>query len=175
MFILTSKKSLIWRRLLTTCQVVVSDSVSVCQCTWVSFSWWVEVYTWSDGTITFKWASFWVVSSCVSCYWAIDYTNYSKLLLNCNSFVIFFEINIMHIQISLVLIVLYCTSILCDSDPENNPVKKKLQIGIKKRVDECKIKTKKGDFLYIHYRVSCRLHYLLYRYPNPQVYFIRQW
>lgn len=32
--------------------------------------------------------------------------------------------------------------------------KKKLQIGIKKRVDNCPIKSRKGDVLNMHYTVS---------------------
>lgn len=35
--------------------------------------------------------------------------------------------------------------------------KKKLQIGIKKRVDNCPIKSRKGDVLNMHYTVSIRL------------------
>lgn len=35
--------------------------------------------------------------------------------------------------------------------------KKKLQIGIKKRVDNCPIKSRKGDVLNMHYTVSFRL------------------
>ena len=31
---------------------------------------------------------------------------------------------------------------------------KKLQIGIKKRVDNCKVKSRKGDMLHMHYTVS---------------------
>ncbi|XP_046420661.1 peptidyl-prolyl cis-trans isomerase FKBP2 [Neodiprion virginianus] len=33
----------------------------------------------------------------------------------------------------------------------NDGTKRKLQIGIKKRVDKCKVKSKKGDTLYVHY------------------------
>jgi FK506-binding protein 2 len=31
--------------------------------------------------------------------------------------------------------------------------KKKLQIGVKKRVEDCKIRSRKGDFLHMHYTV----------------------
>lgn len=31
----------------------------------------------------------------------------------------------------------------------------KLQIGIKKRVENCTYKTRKGDLVHIHYTVSC--------------------
>lgn len=34
--------------------------------------------------------------------------------------------------------------------------KKKLQIGIKKRVDNCPIKSRKGDVLNMHYTVSVK-------------------
>lgn len=40
------------------------------------------------------------------------------------------------------------------TNAQETPVKKKLQIGIKKRVDDCKVKSKKGDLLHMHYRVS---------------------
>lgn len=33
-------------------------------------------------------------------------------------------------------------------------VKDKLQIGVKKRVENCTLKSKKGDFLHMHYKVS---------------------
>jgi hypothetical protein len=42
---------------------------------------------------------------------------------------------------------------LCDDDKHTN-LKKKLQIGVKKRVDNCHVKSKKGDFLHMHYTVS---------------------
>jgi hypothetical protein len=34
--------------------------------------------------------------------------------------------------------------------------KKKLQIGVKKRVEDCKMRSRKGDFLHMHYTVSSR-------------------
>jgi hypothetical protein len=37
--------------------------------------------------------------------------------------------------------------------------KKKLQIGVKKRVDNCKTKSRKGDTLHMHYTVSVATHY----------------
>ncbi|KAJ9598839.1 hypothetical protein L9F63_026626 [Diploptera punctata] len=39
---------------------------------------------------------------------------------------------------------------MCDEEKATN-VKKKLQIGVKKRVDNCQLKSKKGDFLHMHY------------------------
>lgn len=38
-----------------------------------------------------------------------------------------------------------------EEDKGQLSVKKKLQIGIKRRVDNCQIKSKKGDFLHMHY------------------------
>jgi hypothetical protein len=38
-------------------------------------------------------------------------------------------------------------------DDKNANAKKKLQIGVKKRVDNCQVKSKKGDFLHMHYKV----------------------
>jgi hypothetical protein len=32
----------------------------------------------------------------------------------------------------------------------------KLQIGVKKRVDDCTVKSRKGDMLHMHYTVSAR-------------------
>lgn len=35
----------------------------------------------------------------------------------------------------------------------NTNMKKKLQIGIKKRIENCSRKSKRGDLLHIHYKV----------------------
>lgn len=48
--------------------------------------------------------------------------------------------------------VLYFSSCLVCVYAEDEP-KKQLQIGIKKRVVDCKIKSKKGDLLHMHYKV----------------------
>ena len=40
------------------------------------------------------------------------------------------------------------------SGEEKKEKAKKLQIGIKKRVDNCKVKSRKGDLLHMHYTVS---------------------
>lgn len=37
---------------------------------------------------------------------------------------------------------------------------KKLQIGIKKRVDNCTVKSKRGDLLHMHYTVDILLRFL---------------
>lgn len=58
-----------------------------------------------------------------------------------------------------VLIILCAVSIYltllgaAEEDKSQPSVKKKLQIGIKRRVDNCQIKSKKGDFLHMHYTV----------------------
>lgn len=46
---------------------------------------------------------------------------------------------------------------LCDDDKHMSP-QKKLKIGVKKRVDNCQVKSKKGDFLHMHYTVSGKVH-----------------
>ena len=47
---------------------------------------------------------------------------------------------------------------IADNDDKNTNVKKKLQIGVKKRVDNCQVKSKKGDFLHMHYKVNANQH-----------------
>jgi hypothetical protein len=49
-----------------------------------------------------------------------------------------------------------------DNDDKNTNVKKKLQIGVKKRVDNCQVKSKKGDFLHMHYKVHANQHSSLF-------------
>lgn len=44
-------------------------------------------------------------------------------------------------------------SIQCDDDADDKRPKK-LQIGIKKRVDDCTMKSRKGDTLHMQYRVG---------------------
>ena len=53
-----------------------------------------------------------------------------------------------------LLSVLFCVA-SCDDDKDDKKVKK-LQIGVKKRVDpeDCKLKSRKGDILHMHYTVS---------------------
>ncbi|GFG36194.1 hypothetical protein Cfor_06411 [Coptotermes formosanus] len=41
---------------------------------------------------------------------------------------------------------------VADNNDKNANVKKKLQIGVKKRVDNCQVKSKRGDFLHMHYK-----------------------
>jgi hypothetical protein len=47
-----------------------------------------------------------------------------------------------------------------DEDKHTN-LKKKLQIGVKKRIDNCQVKSKKGDFLHMHYTVSRNIFQML--------------
>jgi len=58
---------------------------------------------------------------------------------------------------SILILVLLCVIIFgvssssSDDNETNQAAKKKLQIGIKKRVENCVIKSKKGDSLSVHY------------------------
>lgn len=51
----------------------------------------------------------------------------------------------------------------CQDDDLNNNSKEdkkkitKLQIGIKKRIENCEKRTSKGDIVHIHYKVCCNL------------------
>ncbi|XP_054271669.1 peptidyl-prolyl cis-trans isomerase FKBP2 [Macrosteles quadrilineatus] len=58
----------------------------------------------------------------------------------------------MEIKYLFLFTVLYFSITICQANEEEKPAKKKLQIGIKKRVENCKVKSKKGDFLHMHYR-----------------------
>uniref|UniRef100_A0A1B6JDN5 peptidylprolyl isomerase n=1 Tax=Homalodisca liturata TaxID=320908 RepID=A0A1B6JDN5_9HEMI len=58
----------------------------------------------------------------------------------------------MNVQTLIFVTLLYFSIIFNSSCSEEKPAKKKLQIGIKKRVDNCQVKSKKGDFLHMHYR-----------------------
>lgn len=40
----------------------------------------------------------------------------------------------------------------CDDGKKKEKIKK-LQIGVKKRIDNCNVRSKKGDFLHMHYSV----------------------
>lgn len=52
-----------------------------------------------------------------------------------------------------ILVAVFAAMVSCDDKEEK---KKKLQIGVKKRVDpdKCTIKSRKGDVLKMHYTVS---------------------
>jgi hypothetical protein len=53
----------------------------------------------------------------------------------------------------LFLVVISTFDSTLGDDNKNANAKKKLQIGVKKRVDNCQVKSKKGDFLHMHYKV----------------------
>ena len=58
-----------------------------------------------------------------------------------------------------VVVLLFASSTLGDDEEPKKKAKKpvtKLQIGVKKRVEDCKVRTKKGDSLQMHYTVSTR-------------------
>ncbi len=57
---------------------------------------------------------------------------------------------------SLVILFLIQCFVDCEEsgDKESDKKIKKLQIGVKKRVENCERKSSKGDILHIHYRVS---------------------
>ena len=57
---------------------------------------------------------------------------------------------------TVVVLVLISFTLADDEEPkkkEKKPVTK-LQIGVKKRVEDCKVRSKKGDSLQMHYTVS---------------------
>nr|UWK01887.1 FK506 binding protein [Locusta migratoria manilensis] len=57
----------------------------------------------------------------------------------------------------LVVWVLIFSTVVSGADKTNenqSQTKKKLQIGVKKRPDTCGFKSKKGDFLHVHYKGS---------------------
>lgn len=62
--------------------------------------------------------------------------------------------------------------VVCDgANFTNNTKPRMLQIGIKKRIENCTVKSKKGDLLHLHYKVfarscqSCPIHTLISRRP----------
>ena len=48
---------------------------------------------------------------------------------------------------------------LSNAAEEKSAAKKKLQIGVKKRVENCEQKSRRGDLLSMHYTVSFLLHF----------------
>ena len=60
------------------------------------------------------------------------------------------------VVLSIVALALVSLTFAEDEEPkkkEKKPVTK-LQIGVKKRVEDCKVRSKKGDSLQMHYTVS---------------------
>lgn len=56
---------------------------------------------------------------------------------------------------------MFCDAVNHTNNPtvnNNNNIKPKmLQIGVKKRIENCSAKSKKGDLLHLHYNVSKRM------------------
>lgn len=50
--------------------------------------------------------------------------------------------------------VVFCDAANYTNNTVNNAKPKMLQIGIKKRMENCTAKSKKGDLLHLHYNVS---------------------
>jgi hypothetical protein len=59
----------------------------------------------------------------------------------------------LYFVVCLFLVVLSSIDVSLGDDDKSANAKKKLQIGVKKRVDNCQVKSKKGDFLHMHYKV----------------------
>lgn len=54
-------------------------------------------------------------------------------------------------------VVVVVLAVSCGAEEEKKKEKvKKLQIGVKKRVDNCTLKSRRGDLLHMHYAVSWR-------------------
>jgi hypothetical protein len=63
---------------------------------------------------------------------------------------------------SILILLLLCVIILCTQSDETKQTAKKLQIGIKKKVENCVRTSKKGDSLSMHYtgKLGIDLHYI---------------
>lgn len=56
-----------------------------------------------------------------------------------------------------MFVLMFCDAVNHTNNPtvnNNNTKPKMLQIGIKKRIENCSAKSKKGDLLHLHYNVS---------------------
>ena len=60
----------------------------------------------------------------------------------------------MNIQIYFVLICAIAVTFTQAEEEKKKDKIKKLQIGVKKRVDNCTVKSRRGDLLHMHYTVS---------------------
>ena len=71
---------------------------------------------------------------------------------------------------SLSLMVVFVSHAFAEKDKKETKKVTKLRIGIKKRVDadKCKIKSRKGDLLHMHYTVSI-LFYLVIHVGLPHI------
>lgn len=65
---------------------------------------------------------------------------------------------VVSIIVCLFLVFLSNFDLTLGDDDKSANAKKKLQIGVKKRVDNCQVKSKKGDFLHMHYKVRWNLY-----------------
>lgn len=54
-----------------------------------------------------------------------------------------------------ITIALFCAVAAASSDASG-----KLKIGIKKRIENCTVKTRKGDLVHMHYTVSSSVYFL---------------
>lgn len=55
--------------------------------------------------------------------------------------------------VAAVVVVVLAVSCAAEEEKKKEKVKK-LQIGVKKRVDNCTLKSRRGDLLHMHYAVS---------------------
>lgn len=65
--------------------------------------------------------------------------------------------------VCLFLVVLSNFDVTLGDDDKSVNAKKKLQIGVKKRVDNCQVKSKKGDFLHMHYKVRLNRYSMVFQ------------
>lgn len=65
------------------------------------------------------------------------------------------------LHLALLICIIFTFVEPVDNDSKSSATKiKKLQIGIKKRIEGCEVKSKKGDVLHMHYKV----HFILFFY-----------
>lgn len=59
----------------------------------------------------------------------------------------------MRVDLGLIILLAACSVASAEDEKKKEKVKK-LQIGVKKRVDNCTLKSRRGDLLHMHYAVS---------------------
>lgn len=64
----------------------------------------------------------------------------------------------MQITSAIILLVLATAASVANAEGGAAAGEAKVKIGIKKRVENCTIKTRKGDMVHMHYTVSCGVH-----------------
>lgn len=62
----------------------------------------------------------------------------------------------------ILLFALVLAVVILESNAETKKKVKKLQIGVKKRVQDCKMRSKSGDSLHMHYTVSISVIFLYF-------------